>query len=595
LRQTATVAAVLTARRLAALLVVMAIGGPAAAAQAAGEPIMPLGDVHAGMRCEGASVVQGTTISSFDVEVVDIVAGDAAARQPYILFRASGPAIDRTGIGPGFSGSPIRCPAADGTLRIAGAISEGIGEYGGKTALATPIEAVLGEPVDVPAGTRSRPALLARARPIAEPVSFGGLSPRVAEAVRAAGRRAGRVVYAAPAAPGPATFPVQTLVPGAAMSAGLSSGDVTAAAVGTVTYVDGDRLWAFGHPLDAAGRRSLFLQDAYVYAVIANPIGSQESSTYKLAAPGHDVGTLTSDGLNAVAGRLGTLPPRFGLRVIALDADRHRQHVADVQIADESGVGLPTGTSALTQVGAVALIEVASTALQGVPSRQSAEMCARIDLREAPGKPLRFCNTYVGGGSGLEGLAGGPLVADFIAMTSQLDAYRFGPLHPAHAEVDLTLRRTLRQAFLFGARGPAVARRGHVIRVRVLLRRVDGPALTRTLRLRVPRATPRGTRVLTLTGTSADASAGGDGALTTTLDLGTLDAGPSPADEAGPRTVAALRAAVARIHRYDGVTAAFLRPGDATVNGDGTPKGRPVYRDGKLRLSGQATLRLRVR
>ena len=251
---------------------------------------MPLADVRAGMHCQGASVVQGTTISTFDVDVIDVVAGDAAARQPYILFRASGPAVDRTGVGPGFSGSPIRCPDAGGVLRIAGAISEAIGEYGGKTALATPIESVLGEPVDVPVALRSRPDLVSRARPISEPLSFGGLSPRVAAAVQAAGRRAGRVVYATPAAPGAASFPVQTLVPGASMSIGLSSGDVTSAAIGTVTYVDGDRVWGFGHPLDGAGRRSLFLQDAYVYTVIDNPIDTDQVTSYKLAAPGHVVG-----------------------------------------------------------------------------------------------------------------------------------------------------------------------------------------------------------------------------------------------------------------------------------------------------------------
>ena len=47
--------------------------------------------------------------------------------------------------------------------------------------------------------------------------------------------------------------------------------------MGTVTYVDGDTVWAFGHPLDGAGRRSLLLQDAYVYTVVNNPIDSSRS------------------------------------------------------------------------------------------------------------------------------------------------------------------------------------------------------------------------------------------------------------------------------------------------------------------------------
>src|SRR4051812_6630864 len=108
------------------------------AAARAGEPTMGLDQVHQGMRCEAASVVRGTEISTFAADVLDVV-GDQDGTGARILVRLSGPAIDETGIGPGFSGSPIRCPDADGHPRIAGAISEGIGEYGGKVPLATPI------------------------------------------------------------------------------------------------------------------------------------------------------------------------------------------------------------------------------------------------------------------------------------------------------------------------------------------------------------------------------------------------------------------------------------------------------------------------
>ncbi len=588
--------------RLAALVLLLVAGAPAAAR--AGEPTMPLEEVTKGLRCQGASVVQGTAISTFDVEIVDVIAGDAAAQTPYILFRASGPAVDRTGIGPGFSGSPIRCPRPDGTLAIAGAISLSVGEYGGKTALATPIGSVLGEPVDVPAGTRRRPELVARARPIAEPTTFGGLAPRVASAVQAAGRAAGRVVYASPAAPRGAAFPVTTMVPGSAMAVGTATGDVTSGAVGTVSYVDGERLWAFGHPLDSAGRRSLFLQDAYVYDVISNPVAAPDLQTYKYAAPGHTIGTLTSDGISAVAGRLGAPPPSFPLTVTALDQDRHLQRVAHVQIADETRAGLPVGSSPLTQVGGVTVAQMAYTALQGVPARQSSEMCAKIGLVEAPGKPLRFCNTYVGGGGGVQGLVGGPLVADFTEMAAKLDAYKFGPLRVSGAEVYLRLRRDLRQAFLLRATGPATARRGARIPVRLTVRRVDGEATTRTVRVRVPRGMPRGSRTLLLSGTSADASGGGEDALTTVLDLGELLGGgdQGAGDEAGPRTVAALRASVAAIHRYDGVTAAFLPPGRSSPSEE-SPAGaegiaqrqRQAYRDPGLRLSGTARLRVVVR
>src|SRR5688500_15334629 len=116
----------------------------------AGDPIMPLWQVNAGMQCTGYSVIQGTAISSFNVRVLDVAAGEATSGGGRILFEVSGPAVDATGLGPGFSGSPIYCPDEAGTQRAIGAIAESINEYGGKVALATPIEAIIGTPVDVP-------------------------------------------------------------------------------------------------------------------------------------------------------------------------------------------------------------------------------------------------------------------------------------------------------------------------------------------------------------------------------------------------------------------------------------------------------------
>ena len=76
----------------------------------------------------------------------------------------SGPAVDATGVGPGFSGSPITCPDAAGVPRVVGAISESIGEYGGKVVLATPIESILGTARRPAAGAGRRRASAAAQR-----------------------------------------------------------------------------------------------------------------------------------------------------------------------------------------------------------------------------------------------------------------------------------------------------------------------------------------------------------------------------------------------------------------------------------------------
>src|SRR4051812_10299613 len=81
--------------------------GPAAAG-AAGDPIMPLSEVRAGMEGTGYSVFRGQQVDPFAVTILDVVAPSATGGlEPRILFRVKGAEIERTGIARGFSGSPI--------------------------------------------------------------------------------------------------------------------------------------------------------------------------------------------------------------------------------------------------------------------------------------------------------------------------------------------------------------------------------------------------------------------------------------------------------------------------------------------------------
>ena len=373
------------ARSMRARLIALTVAAlllPASSA-AAGDPIMPLSQVRSGMQCTGYSVVRGTEISSFDVEILEVIDGDASGQGPRLLVRVSGPAVDGTGVGPGFSGSPIYCRDDQGTARNAGAISESLGEYGGDVVLATPIEAILGTPTDAPAARgdaaftsrasakkrRRYRALMSRAEPLATPLTVSGVSTAMGRALERAGRRAGRPVLAAPAGP-LGSYPPQPMRPGAAVGVSYSMGDIQIGAIGTVAYTDEDRVWAFGHPFESAGERRLFLQDAYVYRVIDNPIAIPDAaSTYKFASLGHTLGTISNDERDAVAGRTGALPPTVPIRVFANDLDTGRRQVTGIRAADESRIGLPEGASPLSFVGPLAVTEAAASLLRSAPGR----------------------------------------------------------------------------------------------------------------------------------------------------------------------------------------------------------------------------------
>ncbi len=583
---------------------------PAARAAA---PIMPLSEVKPGMRCTGLSVVRGTSISRFRVDVVDVVAA-GLVEDARILVRVSGPAVDRSGIAAGFSGSPIYCPDAKGVQRNAGAISEGLGEYGDHEGLATPIEQVLGQRVKPPAGARRVPA----GRPLTGPLSVSGVTGPLAGVLKDAARRAGRTVIAVP---GGATrsFPVQDLRPGASFSAGFSSGAIAYGAIGTVSYRRGDQVWGFGHELDAAGRRGLLLQDAFVYDVIDSPLGAVDAPSYKLADPGHNVGTLTGDGGSGVAGRLGALPDRTAVRVAARDPAGAPARSLESTVADEGPLGYPVDGSALQLITSLSLSRATVAALGGaVPTRATASMCLRITVRER-NAPMRFCNRYLTGSGGFGGLPG-LLLADLSSDAQQaiatVQAFRFGPLHITGVEASVRAGSRLRQTFMSSIRAPRRVRAGQRIRVVVRARDVDGGTRRVGFRLTVPGDLKPGIRTLTLTGTGTDEPESDFTAVLghallgdTSTDLG-LDS-----NDPGPRTLDDVADEVSSLRRFDGVRASFdmdvpdvtdpfaglgspdsSEPGlDVLAGGAGEIFGDPVFRSKRLRISGQVSLEVRVK
>jgi hypothetical protein len=548
----------------------------------AGDPVMPLGEVRSGLQCTGYSVVRGTDVSAFDVEVIDVVDDRATGAGPRILIRASGPAVDETGLGPGFSGSPIYCPDAEGTARNIGAISESVGEYGGKVALATPIEAILAAPVDPPRAAPGPPTG-ARARPLLAPLTISGLTPALGNSLQAAAARRGRVLLAAPAGP-LGSFPVQPLRPGSAFAVGYASGDLAASAIGTVSYTDGDRVWGFGHPLDGVGARALLLQDAYVFRVVDNPVVIPGiSGTYKYAAAGHDVGTLTNDAPNAVAGRVGALPPTVPVRVLATDLDTGATRSLVTSVADESAVDQPYGSSILSLLAPLAVLQ-AGGVLGGSPARLTGRGCFAIAFSELA-QPARFCNRYVANAP--DPLAGNSVAAsagaDLLAALGLVDAYKGGPLHMTGVEASVEIRRGRQQAYLRGVQLPRRGRAGRRVPATLALRHVGGRLERRRVTLRLPRDLRPGRRRVVFSGTDVDLDPG----LTAELvELDFEELGGS-GGSFGPASPGALAARIERLARFDGLRARTRgrAPDDAGVRS---------YRDPNLRISGRVRTSIRI-
>ncbi len=548
--------------RRCALLTLTAVLGLAGPARAA-DPIMPLAEVRPGMACTALSVVHGTEISSFNAEVLDVIADDPAAGGARLLVRVSGPAIDATGVGPGFSGSPIIC---DG--RYAGAISEGIGDYGNKVVLATPIEAILGARPSAAAGARKAPALLRAARPLTGPLVVSGLSAHARSLLTRAAARVDRTVLAAP--PGPlGGYPPQALVPGAAVAASISTGDISLGGVGTVAYRDGDQVFAFGHALDGLGRRSLFMQDAYVFGVIGNPVAIPDlgAMTYKLTSSGgHVLGSVTNDTFSAIAGNLGAGPPAIPLRVTARLHGSGKQETLDSSLADERDLELGAGLSLVAPLAASTALD----RLLGSTEPAALRVCTRFRVRELR-RPIGFCNPYFDSFSPLN---------DIAEAATLVDGFDLAPLHIRGSAVSMDVTRGFADDVVVGAQPPQHVRAGTTVPVRVALRRRGGGSRSLTVKVPIPAGVRPGSRTLIVEGNGFPAEE--DDVLLELVE-GLSGGGGAHAAAAEPRSAKQLAAAVADLHRPLGI-AAHLRHRDPRV----------VLRSDRVRFDGRARVRLQV-
>lgn len=570
----------------------------------AADPIMPLDQVQRGMQCEGRSVFRGTEIQSFGVEILDVI-DPAPGGGPGILFRASGPLVADTGLGPGFSGSPIYCPDSEGTPRNAGAVAAGIDDYGNEVALATPIEAVLGIPVSPAPAARPATAAERSARPWSLPLTVSGVSGFVRRSLWPAARRAGIDLLVAPAGAAQVQTPVD-LQPGSAAGASISNGKVGISAIGTVAYRDENRIWAFGHPLDNAGERSLFLEGAFVHQVVGNPHPAGETfGTYKLSSPGTVAGRIGFDGMFAITGTLGSPPPSTIVDVVTRGPGGQVLPPARTLVADESPLNYPAGLPALSLVTPVSVTDSAFAALDSATSRSHGTLCLRIELADTE-RRMGFCNRYAGDGRG----AAGPQLSmggDAAIAASLLEEYDREHLQIERIRASVRVDHGLRFATIRDAAAPRNVRRGQRVRIRLRVQPPRGEIQPLSFRMTIPRSVKPGTRTLRLTGSPADPGEGSFGGLFSYALGGRASGHEDVLDEAGPpASMRELRRAIATLHRYDGIRGTFRKPRGGEeedelaellgfVEVPDASAGRPLFRHPEIRIAGRAKLKFRVR
>ena len=83
----------------------------------------------------------------------------------------------------------------------------------------------------------------------------------------------------------------------------LIAGDLEMGATGTVTHIDGDRVYAFGHPFYNLGPAEFPMTRAHVFTMLPSLMTS-----FKISSLGETIGTMQQDRATAIAGTLGKGP-----------------------------------------------------------------------------------------------------------------------------------------------------------------------------------------------------------------------------------------------------------------------------------------------
>jgi hypothetical protein len=417
-------------------------------------------------------VFSGTRVEEFQVEVLGVL-DNIGPQQSIILARLSGGPLANTGVMQGMSGSPVYI---DG--RLAGAVALGFPDAKEAIAGIRPIEEML----RVDPEAKAAPSTLARTKvsgggmrleEIATPVSFAGFTAAALEhfgpQLRALGMDPRQGVSGGGNPPSKLGDP-KTLEPGSMISVQLMAGDMNVSADGTITAIDGNHLYAFGHRFLATGATNMPFARSEVLALLPSV-----SSSFKISKALEWMGTITADRDTAVSGITGRNAAMTPVE-IRVGGTTYRMNV----------VQDPIMTPIVAQMAVFSAIDSTQRAVG--PATYS--MRGHADFE---GGSVRLDNVYSGDLNVAAGASLGVAAPLSYALTSGFDALRLKSI-----TLDITPRDVRNQVQIADVAAPRSVRPGEDLEVTVVLSGQNGAETMKKTRYRVPVGAPAGTLYLTV-------------------------------------------------------------------------------------------------
>jgi SpoIVB peptidase S55 len=447
-----------------------------------------------GMKGYGLSVFKGTKPERFEVEIIGVLR-NALPKQDMILIRLSGADLEKHKVIAGMSGSPVYI---DG--KLIGALAYGWTFENDPLAGVTPIHNMMAElkrPTVAPStinasvslgrtSSMSAPFALPRTafaqtaddsgtpRPLLTPLSLGGFSSRVLERFAAKFTGLGMMPIAAGGA-GARVLPHRSgdIEPGGSIGVQLMRGDMSATAVGTATYIDNNRILAFGHPFFQGGS----VQAPAVLAEVYTIMSSLERS-FKMASPIAEIGSMVGDWQSCIVADAKVQARMIPISIDAANRDLGQSEHYDVEVMNN-------------QAFTPQLVLMAIAQAVGGASGSSQDTTVRISVGAelAPVKvggssrTIAVTNTFFSAAGGILNIEG---VMPLLAMFNT----PFGSPTVKHVDVKVDAALTRQTADIKRAYfEKSELQRGETASLKIVLKPFGQPEVTRTIPVEVPAAT----------------------------------------------------------------------------------------------------------
>jgi hypothetical protein len=260
--------------------------------------------VEKGMRGIALSTFEGNKIDTFEVEILGRIP-NYQLDQEVIIAKLRGKAVDKAGVISGMSGSPVYI---DG--KLLGAIAFGWSFSKEPICGITPFTEMKKMSVKKTVGSSK----LTPIKPVLTIAGFPSSSISMLDSLPFE-------FSVSQIALGGKTNEATKLVPGGVCGVTLVSGDGNISAMGTITEIVGDTIFAFGHSAYATGSSILPLCGGKVLTYLPSYYQS-----FDFATPGDVIGKVVFDGSAGIKAVIGEVPPMIDCK-ISIGAFRKRYKI----------------------------------------------------------------------------------------------------------------------------------------------------------------------------------------------------------------------------------------------------------------------------